>query len=134
MNNDLISRSALLEFAHNHIGGIVDCNDIARFPAVDAVEVVRCKDCYFGKLLNSETVLCVEEKLLPTRTSPDFFCASGKCKTVAAVKDMKMLAHSDSVCDTCAHYAFDEEDESRACTDCDVETYNNWQWRGVEVE
>ena len=51
----------------------------------------------------------------------------------AAVEDMKMLAHSDSMCDTCAHYAFDEEDESRACTDCDVETYNNWQWRRVEV-
>ena len=40
MNNDLISRSALLEFAHNHVGGTVDCNDIARFLAVDA-EVVR---------------------------------------------------------------------------------------------
>ena len=40
MNNDLISRSALLELAHNHVGGTVDCNDIARFPAVDA-EVVR---------------------------------------------------------------------------------------------
>ena len=37
---DLISRSALLELAHNHVGGTVDCNDIARFPAVDA-EVVR---------------------------------------------------------------------------------------------
>ena len=40
MNNDLISKSALLELAHNHVGGTVDCNDIARFPAVDA-EVVR---------------------------------------------------------------------------------------------
>ena len=39
MENDLISRSALLDFAHNHIGGTVDCNDIARFPAVDAVLV-----------------------------------------------------------------------------------------------
>lgn len=40
LNNDLISKSALLELAHNHVGGTVDCNDIARFPAVDA-EVVR---------------------------------------------------------------------------------------------
>lgn len=39
MNNDPISRDALLELAHNHVGGTVDCNDIARFPAVDAVEV-----------------------------------------------------------------------------------------------
>lgn len=38
---DLISRSALLDLAHNHVGGIVDCNDIARFPAVDAEPVHR---------------------------------------------------------------------------------------------
>jgi hypothetical protein len=37
--SDLISREALLEFARNHIGGTVDCNDIARFPAVDAEPV-----------------------------------------------------------------------------------------------
>lgn len=47
MASDLISRDALLEFAQNHINGTIDCNDIARFPAVDAVEVVRCKDCRF---------------------------------------------------------------------------------------
>lgn len=40
MNDDLISRAALLEFAHNHIGGRIDCNDIARFPAM-AIELVR---------------------------------------------------------------------------------------------
>lgn len=37
--SDLISRAALLEFAHNHINGYVDCNDIARFPSVDAEPV-----------------------------------------------------------------------------------------------
>ena len=47
MASDLISREALLDFAHNHINGTIDCNDIARFPGVDAVEVVRCKDCIF---------------------------------------------------------------------------------------
>ena len=36
---DLISRSAMLEFAHNHVNGAVDCNDIARFPDVDAEHV-----------------------------------------------------------------------------------------------
>lgn len=35
-------------------------------------------------------------------------------------------------CETCAHYAFDEEDESSICADCDVDS--NWQWRGAEVE
>lgn len=38
--DDLISRAALLEFAHNHVNGTVDCNDIARFPAVDAEPVI----------------------------------------------------------------------------------------------
>ena len=37
--SDLIRRTALLEFAHNHVNGTVDCNDIARFPAVDAEPV-----------------------------------------------------------------------------------------------
>lgn len=48
MNNDLISRSALLELAHNHVGGTVDCNDIARFPAVDAEPVRRGKYGFVG--------------------------------------------------------------------------------------
>lgn len=68
MNGDLISREALLEFAHNHVGGTIDCNDIARFPAVDAVPMahgrwidsngaIRCSEClhtplydYHGRL------------------------------------------------------------------------------------
>lgn len=41
MTNDLISREALMEFAHNHINGTIDCNDIARFPAVDAAPVAH---------------------------------------------------------------------------------------------
>lgn len=53
MNNDLISRSELLEFAHNHVNCTVDCNDIARFPSVDAESVrhgkwehgMRCSFC-----------------------------------------------------------------------------------------
>ena len=50
--DDLISRKALLEFAHNHIGGRIDCNDIARFPAVEA-EHVRCGNS-LGKPENCE--------------------------------------------------------------------------------
>jgi hypothetical protein len=47
MSGDLIGRKALIEFARNHKDCMVDANDIARFPAVDAVEVVRCKQCIF---------------------------------------------------------------------------------------
>lgn len=52
----------------------------------------------------------------------------------AAVMDLKTLVHSCSACNICAHYAFDEEDESRTCADCDVETCSNWQWCGVQKE
>ena len=51
MTNDLISRSALLEqecFMDDDNGfrcSVVLSTDIRRAPAVDAVEVVRCKDC-----------------------------------------------------------------------------------------
>ena len=41
--SDLISRSALIEFARNHFGGEIDCNDIARFPTIDAVPVVHAR-------------------------------------------------------------------------------------------
>ena len=55
MNNDLISRSALLKNAYS--SGmwnretqkfdlkVVDVDDVINTQAVDAVEVVRCKDC-----------------------------------------------------------------------------------------
>ena len=58
MTNDLISRSALLFVLRNEYfpakGEFARAMDIARFsiydaPAVDAVEVVRCKDCKHWK-------------------------------------------------------------------------------------
>ena len=39
MMDKLIDKEALLKFARNHVGGTVDCNDIARFPTVDAERV-----------------------------------------------------------------------------------------------
>lgn len=39
--SNLIDRDALMELARNHIDGTVDCNDIARFPTVDAEPVRR---------------------------------------------------------------------------------------------
>lgn len=46
--SNLISREALMEYARNHIGHTIDCNDIARFPAIDAEPVrhghwVKCQ-------------------------------------------------------------------------------------------
>ena len=76
----LIKRSELLEFAHNHVGGVIDCNDIARFPAVDAVNVVRCRDCVsytrspFG---HSFIGWC---KLDTKHRNQNFYCADGEMK------------------------------------------------------
>lgn len=35
----LIDADALMEFARNHVNHTVDCNDIARFPQIDAEPV-----------------------------------------------------------------------------------------------
>ena len=40
-----IDADALMELAQNHVSKTVDCNDIARFPTIDAVPVVRCIRC-----------------------------------------------------------------------------------------
>jgi hypothetical protein len=84
MNDDLIGRSALLELAHNHVGGTVDCNDIARFPAVDAVEVVRCKDCvwYCEWITKPAVFLCGRPNNGGLVVKPDFFCKHGERKEV----------------------------------------------------
>ena len=74
----LIDANALMNLARNHIDGIVDCNDIARFPTVDAVEVVRCKDCKHrgSSLCPMETV-----ELYPWfGTKDDAFCSYGESK------------------------------------------------------
>lgn len=39
----LIDADALMELARNHVNRTVDCNDIARFPAIDAVPVVHAR-------------------------------------------------------------------------------------------
>ena len=63
--SDLISRNALLEFAHNHVGGTVDCNDIARVPSVDVVPMdfhERCLGLEVKKRIAAEKTArqCIE--------------------------------------------------------------------------
>jgi len=43
--NDAISRSNLIKLCRNLVCGTVGPNEIARVPGIDAVHVVRCKDC-----------------------------------------------------------------------------------------
>ena len=119
-NNDLISRSALLEVIpeavadeesnQNEIAyaeGWNDCLEsfcsIVKYaPAVDAVEVVRCKDCKFsipvvqknGSALEG-TLHCLHgrgyQMNAPDREysfiSPNNFCGSGRRKMDAEVQD-----------------------------------------------
>ena len=88
MNGDLISRSALLE---KTIGVVVydeggwDCNVravpdyvVEKAPAVDAVAVVRCKDCKCNnaeKALRKGGIWC---DYWGTDPDPDDFCKRGE--------------------------------------------------------
>ena len=91
MNNDLISRSALLAEMELDEPDSIDENNreikamrsewkhwmkkIKRFPAVDAVEVVRCKDCKYY----TEYESCGLTRL-PWYREPDGFCSDGERK------------------------------------------------------
>lgn len=60
------------QFGQAMVGGIRKAlREIETSPTVDAVEVVRCKECLFydGPLGG----MCP----IPTDTNPDFFCADG---------------------------------------------------------
>lgn len=72
---DALIKEACAEGAY----GYVDAKQIADAPTVDAVEVVRCKDCDYsyeciGGLVCSHGV-CVD-----CEVPPDFYCAEGKRK------------------------------------------------------
>ena len=48
-------------------------------PTADAVEVVRCKECYktIGQSLTGEKLCCVHERAVPD----NYYCASGEKKS-----------------------------------------------------
>ena len=77
-----IDRDALLDFAHNHKDGQIGCNDIARFPTADVVEVVRCKDCIHSTTITepicgTKTLFCTYD-IKPVAAEPTYFCAYGE--------------------------------------------------------
>ena len=72
----LIDANALIEMANAEGAyGYVDAFQIANAPTVDAVEVVRCKDCVFP---HNKYTGCPELNGLVT--PPDFYCPFGKRK------------------------------------------------------
>lgn len=96
MDNDLISRSALLADIEDTVvisarntksaemRGIHKVTDrIKTAPAVDAVEVVRCKDCDNLTFIEGPygTVPCCIMRSLETVNDMDFYCADGERRT-----------------------------------------------------
>lgn len=49
-----IDAEALVKYANNQKDKTVDANDIMRFSTADVVEVVRCRECKYGKWKISE--------------------------------------------------------------------------------
>ena len=87
MDNDLISRSALIEretYMFDEALGWTACvltEDIKDAPAVDAVPVVRC-----GKCKHTETDGCEDPAIYCKKWDrwempPDFYCGYGERKT-----------------------------------------------------
>ena len=79
MNDDLISRSAFLKRMMRTARYFYVKFDIMEEPAVDAVEVVRCKDC---KHCDPENYHCDHPMgtAAPLRHKPDDFCSYGERK------------------------------------------------------
>ena len=55
-------------------------NVVRNAPTVDAVEVVRCKNCQYWNPRYETMGMCMKHNSIVTFTKPDFFCAWGKDK------------------------------------------------------
>ena len=73
----LIDADALIKEAYTEGAyGYVDAFQIASAPTIDAVPVVRCKDCIHGNNVLYRTYC----SYLDCSVYPHFFCADGKRK------------------------------------------------------
>ena len=60
--------------------GYVDAKQIADAPTLDAVEVVRCRDCAKHGLFTCPICYIENKTLQFINLSPDFFCGEGERK------------------------------------------------------
>lgn len=74
----LIDADALIKYANNSTVGI-DANDIARFPRVDAVPVVRCAGCRYGYVEDDGYMMCGNADGYDP-VEPNGYCAWGERK------------------------------------------------------
>lgn len=77
-NNDLISRSALWSVLGNIVTSEEVETAIANAPAVDAVEVVRCKDCKCIKGGSFDIFKLAYCNVWKTDMQADNFCCFGE--------------------------------------------------------
>ena len=91
--NDLIPRAAAILIAERYScnngsalgkhSGVADCiaSEIAALQAVDAVPVVRCRDCRYWRqeVTSTEHWICTQHSSDRRRmhTTPDFYCKDG---------------------------------------------------------
>ena len=81
MENDLISRAALLDDLQSHFGtdlaylgeDLQYCQEAVQFaPTIDAVEVVRCKDCKYKAVPK-----CCPHQINGFSVPDDWYCPMG---------------------------------------------------------
>lgn len=79
---DLISRAAALEAISNEGGCGMCTRRVLDIPAVDAVPVVRCRDCRYWRqeVLPTEHWVCAHHSFNERKmyTTPVFYCADGE--------------------------------------------------------
>lgn len=80
----LIDAGALIDKAWDAENGfgwvkVVSVNDVMTAPTIDAVEVVRCRDCKYSRPYRTDKYTCEKEHDCGDYTIPaDWFCADGK--------------------------------------------------------
>ena len=75
----LIDANALIEEANAEGAyGYVDAFQIANAPTVDAVEVVRCKDCLYSTERDGHLCCIHGVSYRKSWNKPDFFCSRGE--------------------------------------------------------
>lgn len=74
--SEYIERAAALDIVRRTSGDYATWAEIARMPAADVVEVVRCRECIYGyaKQAHPGALYC---RLTAAETSPDGFCHNG---------------------------------------------------------
>ena len=68
-------------YRDQYTSGFGDAVDkVEAAPTIDAVPVVRCKDCKYWNKRYEAMGMCMKHNAIVTFTKPDFYCAWGERK------------------------------------------------------